>query len=90
MGVLGVIEEIQRIPAQTRPQSPGCLSHRNKQINQGIPCCVYNSAVFSHLCNGDFPFFFLSLPHFLSQEMDREGATAAVSLWPWISAIPCT
>lgn len=34
--------------------------------------------------------FFLSLPHFLSQEMDREGATAAVSLWPWISAIPCT
>lgn len=62
MGVLGVIEEIQRIPAQTRPQSPGCLSHRNKQINQGIPCCVYNSAVFSHLCNGDFPFFFITPP----------------------------
>lgn len=27
MSILGIIEEIQRIPAQTGPQSPGCLSH---------------------------------------------------------------
>lgn len=27
MSVLGVVEEIQRIPTQARPQPPGCLSH---------------------------------------------------------------
>lgn len=32
----------------------------------------------------------LSPPHFLSQEMEREWASAAVSLWPWITATRCT
>lgn len=87
MSVLGIIEEIQRIPAQTGPQSPGCLSHRNKQYSKGI-LLWQQQCQFFHVCTGYFPF--LLLPHLLSQEMDMERATAAVSLGPWVSAIPCT
>lgn len=90
MSILGIIEEIQRIPTQAGPQSPGRLSHRHKQT-----CKIKGytaeatTLLFFHICLMDVSPF-LSLPHFLSQEMDRGWATAAVSLWPWISAMPCT
>lgn len=63
------------------------VTHRHKQTCKIIRSAVVTTELFffSHLCNGYF--LFLSLPHILSQEMDREWATAAVNLCPWISAI---
>lgn len=62
------------------------VTHRHKQTCKIIRSAVITTELFfSHLCNGYF--LFLSLPHILSQEMDREWATAAVNLCPWISAI---
>lgn len=49
MSVLGIIEEKQRIPAQTGPQPPGSLSHTDT-----------NTQTHTHLSNWYLPFFMTS------------------------------
>lgn len=56
MRVLSIIEEIQRIPAQAGPQSPGCLTHTeiSRRVKGGAG--GNNSAV-CHICVMDISFF---------------------------------
>ena len=76
MSILGIIEEKQWIPAQTGPQPPGSLSHTDTN---------------THIClmGIHLPLFYDF--HISCPKRWIEGwVTAAVSLRPWISAVPCT
>lgn len=99
MSVFGIVEEIQRIPTQTGPHSPWCLSQMEISNLKMCACALgvlkggagswgRRYAVF-HIFVMDIPLFStLTCP--VPGERGSKCASAAVNLWRWHTAILCT